>query len=179
MKRELKRRLWTPAAWRDRLATVVHFHRSDVQRATLDVSTFWQEINHPQTNACKQSFHHKCLQLSRPPSFKRPDRLTAPSPFPPKLSQKTKNSSGNTKERPLYCIYIQYLIAAPDASPVGRWRAPEGDRQQSSANYQTWGSHKQKKNNAANWNDSKRRKNSESSNSLHYCQKRTKISSEN
>lgn len=111
--------------------------------------------NHSQTNTCKQSFHHKCLQTSQPSSIKRSDQFKVPSPFSSKTQPEDQISSGNTKERSLYCIYIQYLIAAPDTSPVSRWRTLDGDRQEvvRILKHEVYTN----KTNTVNWNDSKRR----------------------
>lgn len=120
-----------------------------------DVSTFWQEIT-----TLKQTYvnNHFIINV-----FKYLSLLRLNVPTSSKFlhlflqnSARRQNSSGNTKERPLFCIYIQYLIAAPDISPVGRWRALDGDRQQVVPIIK----HEvhTNKTNAANWNDSKRRK---------------------
>lgn len=143
MKRELKRWLWTPAALRDCFTTVVHFHHSDD-------STFWQEITTLKTNTCKQSFHHKCLQISQPSSIKRPDHFKVPSPFPPKLSQKTKFFRKHQRKTSILHIYsISYCSSWHKPSrPVkgSGWRQTA-----SSANYQTWGSHKQNQRSNLEW----------------------------
>lgn len=87
------------------------------------------EKDHCQTKTCKQSFHHNVFKYLSLPGL---NGLTSSKLLHPFLQNPTRrqNSSGNTKERSLYCIYIQYLIAAPDTSPVGRWRTLDDDRQE-------------------------------------------------
>lgn len=117
------------------------------------VLTFWREITTVKQKHVNNHFIINVLKYLSLPGF----NILTSSKFLHSFLQNSarrQNSSGNTKETSLYCIYIQYLIAAPDTSPVGRWRTLDSNRQEvvRIIKYVVY----RNKTNTVNWNDSKR-----------------------
>lgn len=77
------------------------------------VLTFWREITTVKQKHVNNHFIINVLKYLSLPGF----NILTSSKFLHSFLQNSarrQNSSGNTKETSLYCIYIQYLIAAPD-----------------------------------------------------------------
>lgn len=115
-----------PGSW-DTVSQLCHSFSSFWRPAShSDVSTFWQEKT---TVKQKHVNNHFIINVFKYLSLPGLNILTSSKFLHLFLqnSARRQNSSGNAKERSLYCIYIQYLIAAPDTSPVGRWRTLDGE----------------------------------------------------